>query len=223
MRSRAVCRTAAPCCAGAVAEQAAAAPGPSALVRDGDDDLRRGEDRSGQDNLAGYPDPADLVRGRPERPPASPRRLHPGPVRDQDPGERPAPCGRSEYVVRLRRAPRERTPNKPPPHPPWVDSSTAGTTTTTARSRRTTRRRTPPRPRGVRTGPPDTPRARPGLRGSPPPRPGRRPVGQTLLLPGPQPATAQRRLRVLRQDRTRRRKLWSPMARNTAQNPTSTG
>ena len=58
MRSRAVCRTAAPCCAGAVAEQAAAAPGPSALVRDGDNDLRRGEDRSGQDNLAGYPDPA---------------------------------------------------------------------------------------------------------------------------------------------------------------------
>ena len=34
---------------------------------------------------------------------------------DQDPGERPAPCGRSEYVVRLRRAPRERMPNKPPP------------------------------------------------------------------------------------------------------------
>ena len=57
MRSRPVCRTAAPCCAAAVAEQAAAAPGPSALVRDGDDDLRRGEDRSGQDNLAGYPDP----------------------------------------------------------------------------------------------------------------------------------------------------------------------
>ena len=46
-----------------VAEQAATAPGPSTLVRDGDDDLRRGEDRSGQDNLAGYPDPADLVRG----------------------------------------------------------------------------------------------------------------------------------------------------------------
>jgi len=48
---------------------------------------------------------------------------------DEDPGERPAPCGRGQYVVRLRRAPRERTPNKPPPHPPWVDSSTAGTTT----------------------------------------------------------------------------------------------
>jgi len=31
---------------------------------------------------------------------------------DQDPGERPAPCGRSEYVVRLRRAPRERMPTR---------------------------------------------------------------------------------------------------------------
>ena len=28
---------------------------------------------------------------------------------DQDPGERPAPCGRSEYVVRLRRAPQSST------------------------------------------------------------------------------------------------------------------
>ena len=28
---------------------------------------------------------------------------------DQDPGERPAPCGRSEYLVRLRRAPQSST------------------------------------------------------------------------------------------------------------------
>ncbi len=34
---------------------------------------------------------------------------------DEDPGERPAPCGRGRYVVRLRRAVRERLPNKPPP------------------------------------------------------------------------------------------------------------
>ena len=36
---------------------------------------------------------------------------------DEDPGERPAPCGRGQYLVRLRRAVQERLPNKPPPHP----------------------------------------------------------------------------------------------------------
>ena len=69
MRSRAVCRTAAPCCAGAVAEQAAAAPGPSALVRDGDDDLRRGEDRSDRTTSPATPTPptsfADVLNALP--------------------------------------------------------------------------------------------------------------------------------------------------------------
>ena len=60
-----------------------------------DDDLRRGEDRSGQDNLAGYPDPADLVRGRPGRPPASPRRLHSGPGRGECGTHRPCRHGRA--------------------------------------------------------------------------------------------------------------------------------
>ena len=59
---------------------------------------------------------------------------------DEDPGERPAPCGRGQYVVRLRRAVQERLPNKPPPHPAPAHSTVAGTTTSGAE--RTARDRT---------------------------------------------------------------------------------
>ena len=69
---------------------------------------------------------------------------------DEDPGERPAPCGRGQYVVRLRRAVQERLRNKPPPHPAPARSSATGTTTSgaerTARDRTTSPANpTPPR------------------------------------------------------------------------------
>ncbi|MGZ6590267.1 MAG: hypothetical protein ACXVHX_39275 [Solirubrobacteraceae bacterium] len=51
---------------------------------------------------------------------------------DEDPAERPAPCGRGQYVVRLRRAVQKRLPNKPPPHPAPAHSTVAGTTTSGA-------------------------------------------------------------------------------------------
>ena len=82
---------------------------------------------------------------------------------DEDPGERPAPCGRGQYVVRLRRAVQERLPNKPPPHPAPARSSATGTTTSGAE--RTARDRTTspatPDPADLVRGRPERPPASP--------------------------------------------------------------
>ena len=106
---------------------------------------RRGPLGTGQPRR--LPRPADLVRGRLERPPASPRRLHSGPGRGECGTHRPcrhggwSPSARSRRSIRRsgsrRRSagPHAGTGPPAPPRPPSPARSSSGRATTTRAER----------------------------------------------------------------------------------------